>query len=135
MAKQSKPRFTQKEQIFIDKYLEYGNATKAAIAAGYKETTATVQGSRLLTKVKLKDEIDRRQKILENKRIASAAEVMEFFTRAMNGEIKDQFGLEASLGDRIKAGQELAKRTVDLENRLAGKEDANVNIKIDWKRE
>lgn len=49
------------------------------------------------------DEINREQ-------IASTDEVMRFFTSVMRGEEKDQFGLDASLADRIKAGQEIVKR-------------------------
>ena len=46
----------------------------------------------------------------EEKRVASADEVLQFLTDVMQGRIKDQFGLDASLQDRIKAGQELMKR-------------------------
>ena len=60
---------------------------------------------------------------------------MEFFTKMMNGEIKDQFGLEATNADRIKAAQEIAKRTVDLENRASGTPDGVVQIKLDWRRD
>ena len=35
---------------------------------------------------------------------------MQFYTKVMRGEEKDQFGLDASLTDRIRAGQELLKR-------------------------
>lgn len=50
----------------------------------------------------------------------------------MRGEVKDQFGLEAPLSERTKAAVELAKRTVDLDNKLNGKADAVVEIKLDW---
>ena len=50
----------------------------------------------------------------------------------MRGEIKDQFGLDASLNDRTKAAQELAKRTVDVENRIKGVPDTQISIKLDW---
>ena len=129
------PEFTTKELIFVDKYMELGNVTQAAIAAGYSGKTAGVQGSRLLTRVKIKNEIARRQEKLRKPTIASAQEVMEYFTKVMNGEIKDQFGLEAPLSERTKAATELAKRTVDLENRVNGKADAKLEISLDWKRD
>lgn len=44
------------------------------------------------------------------KRVADADEVLLFLSRTMRGEVKDQFGLDASLQDRIKAAQELMKR-------------------------
>ena len=46
--------------------------------------------------------------------IADAAEVMQYFTSVMRGEIKDQFGLDAPLAERTKAAVELAKRKVDI---------------------
>ena len=54
----------------------------------------------------------------------------------MNGEEKDQFGLDAPLSERIKAGQELAKRTVDIANKIAGvtQGENEVTIKLDWER-
>lgn len=47
---------------------------------------------------------------LDNKLIAEADEVLKFYTAVMRGEVKDQFGLEASLSDRLKAGDSLMKR-------------------------
>lgn len=35
---------------------------------------------------------------------------MQFFTDVMRGEVKDAFGLDASLSDRITAGKEIMKR-------------------------
>lgn len=125
---------TPKERLFIDKYLETGNAKKAAIYAGYKEKTAAVQGCSLLKKVNVAEEIRKRQEKMTKKSIATAQQVMEYFTKVMNGEIKDQFGLDAPLSERTKAASELAKRTVDLENRVNGKPDSVLQIKLDWSR-
>ncbi|CAM3474026.1 terminase small subunit [Parendozoicomonas haliclonae] len=50
-----------KHQRFVDEYIIDQNATRAAIAAGYSERTATSQGSRLLTKVKVQQAIEERQ--------------------------------------------------------------------------
>ena len=44
------------------------------------------------------------------RRIADADEVLDYLSGVMRGEIKDQFGLDASLQDRTKAAQELLKR-------------------------
>ena len=111
-------KLNNKQKRFCDEYIASGcNATQAAIAAGYSEHTAKVQGCKLLTNPNVKEEIARLQKKAEKKSIATAQEVMEYFTKVMNGEIKDQFGLEAPLSERTRAAQELAKRTVDIENR------------------
>lgn len=58
--------------------------------------------------------IEERTRPTEEKRIATGDEVMEFFTKVMKGEIKDAFGLDPSLQDRLNAAKELAKRTVDI---------------------
>lgn len=63
---------------------------------------------------------------------ASAQEVLYFFTQVMRGEVKDQFGLDAPLSERLKAATELAKRTVDLENKAGS--DTDIHITLDWAR-
>lgn len=124
-----------RQKAFCRYYVQLGNGYEAALKAGYKEQNARVQASQLLTKQNIRDEIDRIQKPIEHKHIATAQEVMEFFTKMMNGEIKDQFGLDASNSDKIKAAQEIAKRTVDIENRANGKADAKIEIALDWRRD
>lgn len=126
---------TPKEKLFVDKFMETNNATQAAIYAGYSEKTAPSIGSQKLNKLNVNFEIKKRQEEMKKSSIATAQEVMEYFTKVMNGEIKDQFGLEAPLSERTKAATELARRTVDLENRAAGKADAHLTIKLDWGRE
>lgn len=99
---------TIKQQKFIDFYIERGNATEAAELAGYSKKTAKQIGSENLSK--LDSYIKVRMKELESKRIASAEEVLEYFTKVMRGEEKDQFGLDASLRDRNNAAKCLAQR-------------------------
>lgn len=137
MNTQKEKPLTIKQRAFIDAYIKHGNATQAYIEAGYKASTnvvAGVEGHKLLKNPKIAKEIQSFQTISREKSIATAQDVMEFFTKAMNGEIKDQFGLEATLGDRIRAGQELAKRTIDLDNRMQGKADSKVEIVVNWAR-
>jgi phage terminase small subunit len=82
----------------------------------------------------IKEEIDYRRQQLASQRIADATEVLEYFTSVMRGEKKDQFGLEAPLSERTKAAQELAKRQIDIPNRIQDKPQAEVKITLDWKR-
>ena len=53
----------------------------------------------------------------------------------MRGKLLDQFGLEASLAERTKAAQELAKRQIDIPNKLAGNEAPKITITVDWGEE
>ena len=101
---------TPKQQAFADYYLELGNATEASIKAGYSKENAGNNADKLLKNTKIKAYIDERLKEINSNRIATIDEVMQFYTSILRGEEKDQFGLDASLTDRIKAGQELVKR-------------------------
>lgn len=51
---------TQRQWKFINVYMAEGNATQAAIEAGYSAKTATVQGARLLTNAHVQAEIEAR---------------------------------------------------------------------------
>ena len=101
---------TQKQQAFADYYIECGNATEAAKKAGYSENTAQQIGSENLLKPLISEYIASRMAEQTKKRVADANEVIEFYTAVMRGEVKDQFGLDASLADRLKAGDSLMKR-------------------------
>lgn len=54
-------KLTEKQEAFIREYIIDLNATQAAIRAGYSEKTATEQGSRLLTNVKVRARIEELQ--------------------------------------------------------------------------
>lgn len=101
---------TPKQQAFADYYIECGNATEAAKRAGYSEKTARNIGCENLTKPDISAYIAERMAEEAKKRVADANEVIEFYTAVMRGQVKDQFGLDASLADRLKAGDSLMKR-------------------------
>lgn len=129
-------RLTSKEARFIDAYMEHGNQRQAVIDAGYQTKAPGQYAQTILNNIYIAHEIEHRMEERHKQSEASGQEVMEFFAAVMRGEVKDQFQLEASLADRIKAGQEIARRTVDIANKIAGVkagEDA-VTIKLDWSR-
>ena len=101
---------TEKQKAFADAYIETGNQTEAARRAGYSSKTAYSIGNENLKKPEVSAYIKSRMAELEAQRVASADEVMRFFSSVMRGEVKDQFGLDASLQDRLNAGKELMKR-------------------------
>ena len=103
---------TPKQKAFADEYLKCGNQTEAAKAAGYKQPH--VQGKQTLEKLSVQRYITERQKQIDDAKIADAAEIMEYFTAVMRGQIKDQFDLDAPLAERTKAAVELAKRKIDV---------------------
>lgn len=101
---------TPKQKAFADYYIETGNATEAAKKAGYSKKTAYSIGQENLKKPEVSEYIAEKVSPKDEKRIATAEEVMQFFSDVMNGRVKDQFGLDASLSDRLNAGKELMKR-------------------------
>lgn len=103
-------KLTPKQKKFCDYYIETGNASEAARRAGYSEKTARTIGQQNLAKRAIKDYISERMKTQDRERVASADEVIAFYTAVMRGEVKDQFGIEASLSDRLKAGENLMRR-------------------------
>ena len=114
------------QKAFADYYLETSNATESAKKAGYSEKTAYSQGQRLLKNVEVKAYIEERLGEIKSDRIATIDEVMSFYTSVMRGEEKDQFGLDASLIDRLRAGQELVKRLTVADG--SGKDQINENM-------
>ena len=123
---------TPLEAKFIDIYIEEGNQQQAVIKAGYKTNTPRQYAQALMKKDYIGMEIAYRLKILEEKSIANATEILQYFTSVMRGEVTDQFGLEAPLSERTKAAQELAKRKIDMVNKVNGKDTATVTIQLDW---
>ena len=101
---------SEKQKAFCDHYITTLNATEAAKLAGYSEKTARSMGSENLTKPYIKEYIDLRLAELEEHRVADATEVLQYLTRVMRGEEKDQFDLDPSLQDRTKAAELLGNR-------------------------
>ena len=125
-------KLTPKEAKFIDEYIKTGNGLKSVVEAGYTSKNPRGYAQTLLTKEYIAEEINYRLTLAKNDSIADATEIMQYFTDVMRGKIADQFGLEASLSERTKAAQELAKRQIDIPNRLAGNEEPTVRIVLDW---
>lgn len=79
-------KLTDKQQLFVTKYLEFGlNATKAAKEAGYSDKTARSQGARLLTNVDIRAAIDAEL----SKHAMSAHEVIYHITAIARGDMRD----------------------------------------------
>ena len=108
--KRAKKNLTQRQIRFVQDFMKSNNVTQAAIRSGYSKKTASVQGSRLLTNVKVAEYVDAINERLESDKIADIQEVMEYLTSVMRGDAKDQFDLDASLSERTRAASELAKR-------------------------
>lgn len=121
-------KLTEKERIFADEYIKTTNATQSAIKAGYAENSASVTGSKMLRKPKVRQYIDAVMNERSKNTIATADEVLEYLTRVMCGEEKDAFGLDVSVADRTKAAELLGKRHMLFTDKV--KLDAEIEIDI-----
>lgn len=130
---------TPQEQKFVTEYIKTSSGVAAARAAGVicdgTDSSFRKKAKKILDRPNVQAEIQRVMDELRKESVATADEVMSYFTKVMRGQEKDQFGLDAPLSERTRAAQELAKRTVDLDNRKAGIADQTIAIKLDWSRE
>lgn len=114
-------KLTLKQKKFADEYIISGNATQAAIEAGYSKKTAYQTGAENLRKPQIKSYIDERLKEIESKKTATHQEVIEYLTSVMRGEQREQtlIGrgqgfqeatyIDVSAKDRLKAADLLNK--------------------------
>lgn len=121
-------KLTKKERIFADEYVKTTNGTQSAITAGYSEKTASVTGSKMLRKPKVRQYIDAIMSERSKDTIATADEVLEYLTRVVRGEEKDAFGLDVSVADKTKAAELLGKRHMLFTDKV--KLDAEIEIDI-----
>lgn len=127
---------TPVEQRFIREYIKTGRGADSLHKADKKLPVdkCTEKARKILCQPNVQKEVRKIMAEIHDATVADSVEVLKYFTSVMRGEVKDQFGLEAPLSERTKAAQELAKRTVDIENRKAGEPDQTIAIKLDWSR-
>lgn len=114
--------FTLKQQKFIEFY--EGNATEAAIKAGFSKKTAYSSGQRLLKDVEIAEAIKKRQDKKLKPTIASREERAELYTTILRTSEDD--------GVRIKAAETLGKMEGDFIERHEHK--GNINISYTFTR-
>ena len=137
--KRTEEVLTPREKKFCAEYIKDYNGAQAVLRAGYNvanSATASVYANGLLKTTKVKEEIHRLTQDSVDQSIADAKEVMQFFTDVMRGKVKDQFGLEASLAERSKAAVEVAKRTIDIDQKIKANQNGDnvLTIKLDWQQ-
>lgn len=116
-----KHKLTTKQKRFAEEYIKCGNATQAAINAGYSAKTAYRIGADNLRKPQMKSYIDAISKHISKKTIMDAQEALELLTKIARGEemetviVATPIGAvekqkEADLKTRITAIREILKR-------------------------
>lgn len=96
-------RLTQKQETFCLKYFELGNASEAALIAGYSMKTAAVIASENLNKPKIIERIQQLRQVAEDASIATVLERKQILTEITRGRVSDL--LDDS--QRIKQGGNL----------------------------
>ena len=125
---------TEQESNFIEEYCITGNGRQSYIKAypNSNPSNAAQNANRLLNKEYIASEINHRAEESRTNSIATAQEIMQYFTDVMQGKIKDAFGLEASLAERTKAAVELAKRQIDIPQKMANNDPPEIKITLDF---
>ncbi|RQW19889.1 terminase small subunit [Bacillus sp. C1-1] len=80
---------TDKQRLFCVYYVKTFNATQSAINAGYSADTAHVQGSRLLSNVKVKDEVVRLKAEMHQGIFVDAMDVLNKYIKIAFADITD----------------------------------------------
>jgi phage terminase small subunit len=136
-SKSLKRKLNNKVKKFVEEYARSDNATHSAIAAGYSEKTAHVQGSRLLKDARAQEylqEITRKSK--ENRMMDINAR-MDRLLQMFTGEIEDYqivrgeiTAAPAKLRDQIKAAELLAKMRGELTEKRQVDVQGNILIQV-----
>ena len=104
---------TTKQKAFADEYIKNGgNASDAAIKAGYAEKNARVIGNQNLTKLNISEYIAKKQSLIEKQKgtdIMSLAEIQQRRSMIARGELKDSFGFTPDFSDQLKSMNDLEK--------------------------
>lgn len=111
-------KLTVKQQKFADEYIISGNATQAALKAGYAKGSAQQTGSENLLKPVVKNYIDAQLKKLHAEKVDSQEQIMEFLSSVRRGEVTESVAtakgvydnVPVTARDRIKAAELIGKR-------------------------
>ena len=102
-------KLTLKQQRFADEYIISGNATEAAIKAGYSKKTANRIATENLSKPVIKSYIDERLKELSDKKIANQQEVLEYLTSVLRGETQSEIVVVEGQGEGVSKAKPIQK--------------------------
>lgn len=122
------------EQKFVAYYIETGNSTLAVKKCGFRTTSPASYARKLLAKPKIQAELKEQMSALKQECVASAEEIRMFYTSVMRGEEKDQFGLDLTMSDRLKAAEALAKRQIDMQEIADRADAAKVTVSLVFDR-
>lgn len=113
---------TERQRRFCEEYLIDGNASQAAIRAGYSKRNSTVVSTTLMKNPQVQAHLKKLLDELHSAKVADAQEVLEYLTSIMRGEQREQTlqligdgmqditAIDVAAKDRLKAAELLGKR-------------------------
>lgn len=141
-------KLTIKQQRFADEYIISGNATEAAIEAGYAKRAAYQQGAENLRKPHIKAYIAERLDAINSAKIADQEEVLQYLTSVMRGTTQSAVVVVEGEGDgvssarlidktpdekeKLKAAELLGKRYGSFTEKVEVEADLELNVKVDY---
>lgn len=110
---------TVKQRAFVENYT--GNATEAAIKAGYSAKTAYSMGQRLLKNVEISRAIQEREAARLAQDVATRERRLQFWTQVMEDT-------EADMKNRLRASELLGKAEGDFLERVEHSVDTPLDL-------
>lgn len=102
-----------KQQAFSDEYIiNGGNATQAALKAGYSERTARSQGQRLLTNVDVKKYIEGRLEEIQDESILKQKEILVMLSEIAAGKVPEMKEVVTKKAEYIRNENDPKKLTM-----------------------
>ena len=114
---------TPKQKAFVEAYA--GNATEAALKAGYSPKTARSQGNENLKKPDIARAIKEREAAQLRPLIATREDRQRFWTKTMNDE-------GAEMRDRLRASELLGKSAGDFLERVEVAGEGGGPVAFQW---
>lgn len=117
-----------KEQAVVREYYKTHKLAKSyqAVFPGTSNTTAAEKAKEILSKPESVAYMQELVKRNAKKGYASLDAAKSFLSDVMEGKVKDQFGLDASLADRIKAAEDIIR----CEGGFKDKTEVSMNVNI-----
>lgn len=122
-------RLTQKQETFCIKYFELGNATEAALIAGYSPRTVRAIASINLTKANIQARIQELRDKVEDASIATVKERKQILTEITRGDLTDYQEVGAD-GTWLNVGKESPNTRAISEITSRTDEDKSVVTKV-----
>jgi phage terminase small subunit len=109
-----------RQQKFVNAYLVSGNATSAAVAAGYSEKTAKQIGSRLLTNVDVAAAVNTKQEKAAEKAELTLQSHLDALN-ALRDQAADAEQFSAAVSAEVSRGKAAGLYVERSEQKLSGK--------------